>query len=361
MSFNNLAITATNSAMIHAVGGMMNTLHSLAANGGRDRNCKFYHSAGGGSVIKAIARSVVGGAVHELKHEADNWFDSVLFKKKKPVQQSSKWIERENKYIDEEKKKYGRMIVSNQGLPAAVLALDDWGCVCNDALMLGIKVDEPVTITQTYPDYSAASNGIADKKTNLPQSKKTVKAQVIKSDTLVWYDTTALINISSGRNIIITKVQGRDYSRKELVSNGDIKFSVSGQITSAIPDVYPEAEVKKFVKVMNYKGIIEVNNQVLDQLGISHIIITDFSLSPKEGYKSVQKYSFSAIGLQPEREIAITEDTIDIYIQPTPTETKKEDGPWKEMLKNQLDGLKSMASDAASSGLGLSIGWLDSL
>lgn len=339
----------------------MDTLHSLSANGGRDRNCKFYYSAGGGSVIKAIARSVVGGAVHELKHEAENWFDSVLFKKKKPSKQSSKWIDSENKHLKEEKKKYGRVIVDNQGLPAAVLALDDWGCICTDALMLGIKVNERVTITQTYPDYSTTPGGTAEKSTELPQNKKTVKSQTIKSDTLVWYDTTALININSGRNIIVTKVQGRDYSRKELVSNGDIKFSVSGQITSAKPDIYPEAEVKKFLKVMNYKGIVEVNNQVLDQLGISHIVITDFSLSPKQGYKSVQQYSFSAIGLQPEKEIAITEDTIDIYVQPTPTTSEENDGPWKQMLKNQLNGLKSMTSDMVSSGLGLSIGWLDSL
>lgn len=118
---------------------------------------------------------------------------------------------------------------------------------------------------------------------------------------MVWYDTTALVTINSDKNLIATRVQGRDYSRKELVSNGDIKFSVSGQITSGKPDIYPSEEVKKFIKVMQYKGIVKINNQILDQFGISHIVITDFNMPPRQGYKALQQYSFSAIGLQPEK------------------------------------------------------------
>lgn len=104
---------------------------------------------------------------------------------------------------------------------------------------------------------------------------------------MVWYDTTALITINSDKNLIATRVTGRDYSRKELVSNGDIKFTVSGQITSGKPDIYPAEEMQKFYKIMQYKGIVKINNMVLDQLGITHIVIENFNVSPRQGYKAL--------------------------------------------------------------------------
>lgn len=196
--------------------------------------------------------------------------------------------------------------------------------------------------------------------TGLSNGANTVTNNIGDSDTLVWYDTTALITINSDKNLITTRVTGRDYSRKELVSNGDIKFSVSGQITSGRPDVYPSEEIKKFIKVMQYKGIVKINNQMLDQFGISHIVITDFSLTPREGYKAMQSYSFSAIGLQPEKELEIEQDTITIIPQTEMADTV-DDNAWMSMLKNQLDGLKSMAGDLFSQGMGIASGMLDGL
>lgn len=151
----------------------------------------------------------------------------------------------------------------------------------------------------------------------------------------MWYDTTALITINSDKNLIATRVTGRDYSRKELVSNGDIKFTVSGQITSGKPDIYPAEEMQKFYKIMQYKGIVKINNMVLDQLGITHIVIENFNVSPRQGYKALQQYTFSAIGLQPENEIEISEDTISIIPQKNVSANDDDGSEWMKMLNNQ--------------------------
>ncbi len=252
---------------------------------------------------------------------------------------------------------------------ATVYALDDWGCVCPDALMLGVKVDKKVHITQNFPNYrqgaTAEASGVEDASeiTNvigMNNAAASISNDISESDTLVWYDTTALITINSDKNVVTTRVAGRDYSRKELVSNGDIKFSVSGQITSGRPDVYPEEEVKKFIAVMQYKGVVKVNSQILDQFGIKHIVITDFSMSPKEGYKAMQSYSFSALGLQPERVEEITQDTITIETL-AKVDTPKQDSAWTDILKSKLDGLKSLAGDLTSQGLGLATGMLNDI
>lgn len=353
-SLNNLAITATNSAMTSAMGAMFNTLQSKIANGGRDRNCKFYYNDGaGGSILQVAVKGAVGGAVSALKDEAVNAFNSLLNGKRTKSNIGSAWIESELKKQEEEAKEYGMMQVDG----GTIYALDDWGCKSPEALMLGIELDQSITVTQNFPVYR--TKVIDAKKGIYKEQEPNTINNVVTTKTLVWYDTTALITINSDKNLLATRVQGRDYSRKELVSNGDIKFSVSGQITSGKPDIYPSEEVKKFIKVMQYKGIVKINNQVLDQFGISHIVITDFNISPRQGYKALQQYSFSAIGLQPEKDIEISEDTISIIPQKVVADKEDDSSEWMKMLNNQLEGLKSMAADVFSQGVGLAAGMLE--
>ena len=355
-NLNNLAITATNSAMTATMGRLYDTLQSKIANGGRDSNCKFYYSGpgAGGSILQVATKGIVGGAVSLLKDEAVNAFNSLFDKKNDVPKDGEEWFK---KIIDENEKdrnKYGIFKVNND--TNTIYALDDWGNVCCDALMLGIEVEEPISVFQQMRGVEQKKN--KNGRFNITESKL-LKGE-FESDYLVWYDTTALITINSDKNMVISRVQGRDYSRKELVSNGDIKFSVSGQITSGKPDVYPAEEVKKFLKVMQYKGIIKINNEILDQFGITHIIVTDFNLSTKEGYKAVQYYTFNALGLQPENEIEITDDTITYIEQKPMNDEESDDMTWKSMLQNQLAGLKSMAKDLASQGAALATGILDS-
>lgn len=368
-SLNNLAITATNSAMISTIGGAYDTLQSLIANGGRDSNCKFYYNNGpGGSILRAVAKTVSGGAVSELKNMADNAFNSLMNGKRKKGIQGRAWIDSELKKQEIEAKQYGKMEVDG----GVIYALDDWGGIATEALMLAVELDHQITITQKFPQYNTeevkTQNNLwnkdltffsGNKSVSYKESAPTEITNTVNTNSLVWYDTTALVQLNSSRNVIISKIQGRDYSRKELASNGDIHFTISGQITSGRPDLYPSEEMQKFYKVMQYKGIVKVNNQVINDLGITHLLITEFKVDPKQGYKSLQNYSFQAIGLQPENEIDITEDTVEIISQ-TNVDTSEEDkSEWLKMLEGQFDGLKSMASDIFSQGTALATGLLD--
>lgn len=337
--------------MTAAMGRLFDTLQSKIANGGRDSNCKFYYSGpgAGGSVLQVATRKIVGGAVSALKDEAVNAFNSLLDGKKKNQTDGQEWFDRIYEKNQEDEKLYGQFQDSKGN---TIMAVDDWGCISRDALMLGIQMEQEIDVTQTFYERAEAIQ--------TDGSRRKFNEKSFVSDYLVWYDTTALITINSDKNMVVSRVQGRDYSRKELVSNGDIKFSVTGQITSRMPDVYPAEEIKKFIKVMQYKGIVKINNQVLDQFGIEYIVITDFSISPKEGYKSLQNYTFNALGLQPEKEIEITQDTISIIPQAIVSDSGDSDNGWKDMLKNQLEGLKSMAKDAVSQGAALATGMLDS-
>lgn len=348
-TLNNLSITTVNRAALQAMGASINSLYSFLANGGRDRHCKFYYNSGaGGSILQVAAKSVVGGAVSDIKDIAVNHFNSLLHKDGNKKHDNSIRLKAELEKQEREKKLYGRMDVDG----GTILALDDWGCIAPEALMLGIEQEDEIAINQTFPDWRPTSQRAEYEK------HATLESNRFTTHTLVWYDTTALVSVDSDKKMVITNVVGRDYSRKELVSNGDIKFSVHGQITSGQPDIYPTEEIQKFIKVMQYKGVVKVNNIVLNELGITEIVIQNYNISPKQGYKALQNYSFSAIGLQPESEIKITNDTVEIIPQAPMAPSTKDDSEWMKMLNNQLEGLKSHASDMLSYGTAIAGGLL---
>lgn len=341
MDLNNLAITVTNGALNHAVGQAMSKLWSTLANGGRDSNCKFYYSSNGGSVLQVMTQSVIGGAMSALKDEAVNAFNSLFDNGAVPNKNGEQWVANELVLQKEEANNYGAIEV-NDGKDV-IYALDDWGEPAPEALILAAETDTEITYTQSWVPSSANKASIS-----------TPSARVVTTPTLVWYDTTALITVNSDKNLVTTKVQGRDYSRKELVSNGDLKFSVSGTITSGKPDLYPVSEIQKFQKMMQYKGIVRVNNIILNTLGITHIVISDFSLTPKEGAKGWQSYSFNAIGLQPESETKIDRDTVTFIAQNDFSTETEDSNEWLDLLNKQLENLKSISQNLVDQGLSYS-------
>lgn len=124
-------------------------------------------------------------------------------------------------------------------------------------------------------------------------------------------DLSPRISVQSGKNLILTTVQGRDYSRKELVSGGDLTFSVSGVLVSPILDEYPSNDVKKFVNIMEYGGIVHVNNMIFDQYNVDRILIKDWRMDAQE-CKNMQPYSFTCVAVEPDTDVVVESDTIDL-------------------------------------------------
>lgn len=355
MALPNLGLSLTNGFAGDAVGMGNNWLQKNLANGfGKNQGAvQFYANYdAGGSVLNVLAKKAMGQAASMLKDEAmkqlKNGINKLLGKKIDDDAQENAMVKLIEKAQKNDDAKYGVMKVNGGG--NAVVARDIYGNKCIDAIMLGIPVKEKVSYSVTVNKKSNGgdSGALGDGDTSF------------QSDTLVWYDPTALVTINSDRNLIITKVQGRDYSRKELVSNGDINFTVTGHILSNMPEVYPAADVQKFIQIMQYKGIVKVNNLILDQFHIDGIVIKDFSLSPKEGYKSQQDYTFNAVGIMPTEEVKVTEDTIDI-LDNSLKKASKEKSPWQKLLDDQLDGLAQNATNAADQGLALATGMLDGI
>ena len=90
-------------------------------------------------------------------------------------------------------------------------------------------------------------------------------------------DALATITTSTNKNIVLNTVQGRNTSRKEFISDGDIKITVNGQIHSE-KDEYPTDKVANFIALMQYSGILNVNHFVLNLYNVTGILIPDSPL-----------------------------------------------------------------------------------
>lgn len=232
-----------------------------------------------------------------------------------------------------------------------IYAKDAWGRVVPEALMLYYKGTETIHGTiQSNKDLE-----------NMPTQEYTTQ-------TVFVYDVCPKVSIQSGKNIIQTQVQGRDFSRKELVSGGDLTFTVSGSLVSHLAALdtyndhtesavkYPENEVKKFIQIMQHPGIINVNHYLFRQFNVTRIIIKDFSLEQAE-YKNIQPYRFTCVAVEPDEDVIVKQDTIDQLnreIQASPM------SKWyKLILDNKLSEIAgSVATDIVGNATSLS---LDSL
>lgn len=234
---------------------------------------------------------------------------------------------------DEVNKRYGEIKLENG---STVNAKDCYGSAENtkDALFLSYVGDDNITYKEE--EYSTTASG-----TIIPTTSS------ITTKTVYFYDLVPKITAKSSKNLICTKVQGRDYSRKELVGGGDIVFTVSGEINSNLQDVYPSNKVKRFIQIMQYGGIIDVNNLIFGQFNVKHVVIQDYTLSPPQ-YKNIQPYSFTCVAVEPEESVKVSLDTIQSINYNL---ANYEGSTWHDIvLGNKLDKWK-WAGDLANIGL----------
>ncbi len=203
-----------------------------------------------------------------------------------------------------------------------LIAKTKYGTPVPESLILSYDLpatEPPIEIKDTYihgresTRYSLKKKSTLEKIWNPGNEIEVDRAEIgelsYSTRTVFHIDLTPKVTMSSAKNVVLTQVQGRDFTRKELVSGGDLTYNVNGTIVSDEEGVYPAEAVKRFVKIMQYNGIVNVNYITFGLLGVTKIIIKDFSLGTPE-YKNIQPYSFSCVAVEPDEAIQILGDTI---------------------------------------------------
>ena len=167
-----------------------------------------------------------------------------------------------------------------------IVAKNKYGDVIKESLILYYDAEEPHQVEDIK-----YVNGKATKET-------------YTSKTVCHIDLLPQISMNSTKNIVMTPVQGRDYTRKELVSGGDLQFTINGSIVSEENGIYPADAVKKFIQMMQYNGILNVNHMMLDQMNVTRVIVKDYSLG-QQSYKNIQPYSITCVAVEPDEDVKV--------------------------------------------------------
>ena len=237
-----------------------------------------------------------------------------------------------------------------------LIAKTKYGDPVPEALILSYEMpdsEEPIQYTDVVWDAnSQESYTIKGKKTlekiwnpgnEIKHSERTGSEVTYTTKTVFHIDLIPKVSMNSTKNVVLTQVQGRDYTRKELVSGGDLTYTVNGSIVSDEVGVYPKEAVKRFIRIMQHNGIVKVNHVTFGLLGVKRIIIKDFSLGNQE-YKNIQPYSFTCVAVEPDEAITLKSDTI------ASINKDIEQSKWSSWYKTILDNkLANMAARQALS------------
>lgn len=106
---------------------------------------------------------------------------------------------------------------------------------------------------------------------------------------------TALISINKTKNIVLTKIQGRNGTVKEYVSDDDYQISIKGVIVGKYSNKRPIEEIKKLENYCNFNGEIDIVCSFLNDLGVNTVVITGHSKAQREGTRNVIDFEIQCL------------------------------------------------------------------
>jgi hypothetical protein len=114
---------------------------------------------------------------------------------------------------------------------------------------------------------------------------------------------SVIMTVRQSKSIIKTSLQGKKGTIKEYVSSGDYIINVDGIIDNTINE-YPEEEVATLIEIANIPDQIKVTSKFLQMFGIDYVVVEDFELGEKTGYRDVQEFRITmSSDVPPEEEI----------------------------------------------------------
>lgn len=107
---------------------------------------------------------------------------------------------------------------------------------------------------------------------------------------------SAIVSFNTSKNIVTTKLQGRDGTVKEYIAAGDYIIEVKGLLTyNGLR--WPRDEAMKLRKFLEAKTSLEIAHEILNAFNIYEIVITDYNF-PVTPFINVLPFTFSAISEQ---------------------------------------------------------------
>lgn len=109
-----------------------------------------------------------------------------------------------------------------------------------------------------------------------------------------------LIEVGVQREIVETKVQGRDSSIKQFISNGDDAVTIRGVLAGGDQLTYPDVEMRALMAVVKAEQSVSIQCPYLqDYFGISQLVVRFADFPQKEGNPTVQLFELKCLSDAP--------------------------------------------------------------
>jgi hypothetical protein len=110
---------------------------------------------------------------------------------------------------------------------------------------------------------------------------------------------TALITASKNKNIVVTKIQGRNGTVKEYVSDDDYTISIKGVLVGKYANVRPVDEIKKLENLCDSPLEVDIVSNFLADLNVLTVVITSHSKTQREGMRNVIDFEIQCLSETP--------------------------------------------------------------
>jgi hypothetical protein len=108
-----------------------------------------------------------------------------------------------------------------------------------------------------------------------------------------------LIEVSQHKEIVKTKITGRNGTPKEYIADGDYQISIKGVLAINGIDVFPEEVTQHLIEFCKVPESIQIGSSFLAMFGITDIVIEDYNFPREEGMRNIQKFTIEALSDSP--------------------------------------------------------------
>lgn len=108
-----------------------------------------------------------------------------------------------------------------------------------------------------------------------------------------------LISVRSEKEIVKTKVQGRNGTVKQYISDGDDEVTIQGTFVGGGTDQYPRELIANLIKALDCPKPLIITSWYLNMFDISQIVIESRDMGQEEGVGALQRFSFTGLSDAP--------------------------------------------------------------
>ena len=143
--------------------------------------------------------------------------------------------------------------------------------------------------TKIISDFTFGNPNISNTYVDLLGNTQTYQAIVLD---------LVLLTVDQSKNIVKTKIQGKNSTVKEYVSDDDYTIELKG-IISSNDDTYPETLVQQLINICKIPCEIPVSSSYLTKFGINNIVIEHYSFPQVQGFSNQQEFTISMVSDEP--------------------------------------------------------------